>query len=113
MKIPMFERDQINDPSCGVPRITFTQLVLNGSPTYKGEFPWLVAMFNSKGPELAFQCGATLISKTRVISAAHCTFYGTEPLTIRSVSIVKEHANEYKKGGGRLLLKIITFFLIR
>ena len=54
---------------CGVSIVGPLPLVYNGRPTEKGEWPWLVAMFvKSKSAGLQFQCGASLLSTTIVLT---------------------------------------------
>ncbi|KAJ9600581.1 hypothetical protein L9F63_026280, partial [Diploptera punctata] len=54
---------------CGVSVRGPLPLVYNGLPTDKGEWPWLVAMFiKSKTASLQFQCGASLLSRTIVLT---------------------------------------------
>lgn len=61
----------MNDESCGVSLVT-NQLIAKGESVAKGQFPWLVAIFmvRNLGPE--FLCGGNLISRTHVLTAAHC-----------------------------------------
>lgn len=47
-------------------------LITYGQPTLEGEFPWHAALYHAKGIDLAYICGASLISKSHVISVAHC-----------------------------------------
>ncbi|CAB3365307.1 Hypothetical predicted protein [Cloeon dipterum] len=56
---------------CGIPVAT-NQLVVNGNSLRRGSWPWLAAIFVTTGTGQRFQCGATLISKQHVITAAHC-----------------------------------------
>jgi secreted trypsin-like serine protease len=49
-------------------------LIIGGEPNSRGQWPWLIAVFTQIGPQVTFTCGATLISKTAAITAAHCYF---------------------------------------
>lgn len=59
----------VGDQTCGV-KIKATGLIVNGSESKANEWPWLVALKTL--PMRTFFCGGTLISETRVITAAHC-----------------------------------------
>ncbi|XP_075983751.1 serine protease gd-like isoform X2 [Anticarsia gemmatalis] len=58
-------------------------LIYNGSPYTRGDLPWLVAIYKSKGGTLSFICGGTLISNRHVITAAHCMQLRTELSSIK------------------------------
>lgn len=47
-------------------------LITYGQETHEGEFPWHAALYHAKGIDLAYICGASLISKYHVITVAHC-----------------------------------------
>lgn len=51
-------------------------LVTRGAAAARGRWPWLVALFKKLGRRdqlgLNFECGATLVSRKHVITAAHC-----------------------------------------
>ena len=57
--------------------------IVGGQQAAPGEFPWQVALISAGGPpEVGQFCGGTLVSATRVVTAAHCTA-GATPADIR------------------------------
>ncbi|XP_063710167.1 serine protease gd-like [Culicoides brevitarsis] len=61
-----------NNDDCGIATLAGNPLIYNGSPTTRGEFPWLVVIYVKKTRGLEFQCGGTLISDQVILTAAHC-----------------------------------------
>lgn len=59
----------LGDHTCGV-KIKASALIVNGSESKANEWPWLAAL--RELPTRTFFCGGTIISETRVITAAHC-----------------------------------------
>ncbi|XP_055840657.1 uncharacterized protein LOC129908281 [Episyrphus balteatus] len=66
-----------NDPQngqCGVSNV-FTNRVVGGVQARKGAYPWMAALGYiepAQGNVLKFLCSGSLISRTHVITAAHC-----------------------------------------
>lgn len=56
--------------NCGVKK-NVNYLIMNGSNTKKGEWPWYAAVF-LKENQGTFICGGTLINRDFVLTAAHC-----------------------------------------
>jgi secreted trypsin-like serine protease len=54
--------------------LPITPLIIGGEPYSRGQWPWLIAVHTQVGAQVYFRCGATLISKTAAITAAHCFF---------------------------------------
>lgn len=63
------------DYPCGLVNIA-VPLITHGASTSKGQWPWHVALYRAEGINLNFNCGATLVSKNKVITAAHCVTTG-------------------------------------
>lgn len=57
---------------CGKPVAGTVALVVGGTPSFRGEFPWLAALFLRRTKSLSFHCGGTLISDKVIVTAAHC-----------------------------------------
>ena len=47
-------------------------LITHGHATHEGQFPWHVALYHSRGIDLTYICGASLISTSHVLTVAHC-----------------------------------------
>lgn len=55
------------DYPCGQVNIA-VPLITHGIVTSKGQWPWHVALYKTEGANLNFNCGATLVSKNKVIT---------------------------------------------
>ena len=51
----------------------FTTRIVGGRPADPDEWPWLAALIRKGSSGSGQYCGATLISNTHVLTAAHCT----------------------------------------
>ncbi|XP_076254544.1 limulus clotting factor C-like isoform X1 [Rhynchophorus ferrugineus] len=71
-------------PPCGTIASHAIPLIRFGQSTVPGQWPWHVALYYSKGLELVYTCGGTLISEDFVLTAAHCT---TKPRTNLAVNV--------------------------
>lgn len=60
-----------NYATCGV-RNKFVALIHHGIEVNKGDWPWIVAVYKRINNSDNYICGATLISKKSVVTAAHC-----------------------------------------
>jgi len=58
--------------SCGANKKRFQTRIVGGRPADPEEWPWLAALIHKQGRGSGQYCGATLISDTHVITAAHC-----------------------------------------
>ncbi|CAH0595236.1 unnamed protein product [Chrysodeixis includens] len=47
-------------------------LVVNGTPTLEGQWPWQIALYQTQTVDNKYICGGTLVSHRHVITAAHC-----------------------------------------
>ncbi|KAF2882846.1 hypothetical protein ILUMI_23358 [Ignelater luminosus] len=68
----------IQGESCGTVKIPARPLITYGQSTTEGEWPWHAALYRSKGLDLQYICGGSLISPKHIITAAHCV---TKPKT--------------------------------
>ncbi|XP_018571207.1 chymotrypsin-C-like [Anoplophora glabripennis] len=66
-------------PNCGTTVPRNTSIPFKDGDTWRGQWPWHAALYRSKGANLVYICGATLITEQHVIAPAHCvTRYHTK-----------------------------------
>lgn len=68
----------IDKETCGIVVARPRPLITHGEATHEGEFPWHAAIYHSKGVNLNYICGASLIGTRHLLTAAHCV---TKPRT--------------------------------
>ncbi|XP_028172298.1 serine protease 44-like isoform X2 [Ostrinia furnacalis] len=92
---PMFDEGNNNKPQvqCGSvvkqnPKI-LNPLIVNGVPTYEGQWPWQVALYQTQTVDNKYICGGTLVSERHIVTAAHCvTQKGSNRLTDKNTLTV-------------------------
>lgn len=78
---------------CGRVPKEYTPLVFGGQSISKGEWPFVAALHHYVGSSLKFKCGATIVSKTTIISAAHCFYDNRRRLNAEDVLAFMGHWN--------------------
>ena len=66
--------------SCGVKQ---SERIVNGKPASANEYPWMAAMIPANGGGIF--CGASIISNSWILTAAHCFKYLTKPSEINVI----------------------------
>ncbi|EDW81667.2 uncharacterized protein Dwil_GK10898 [Drosophila willistoni] len=74
---PVFQPSFTTSPNafrgCGI-QGRVTPFIHNGTPFPRGGYPWLAAIYHTERFALDFKCGGSLVSRTQVITAAHCVY---------------------------------------
>ncbi|XP_058450835.1 serine protease gd-like [Malaya genurostris] len=66
---------QSSDYVCGKTSSSLNRLSINGELVSKGQFPWIVPLFDRTQPRSPkYFCGSTIITKKYLITAAHCVY---------------------------------------
>lgn len=81
------------DLGCGRIPNPFTPLIFGGSSISKGDWPFIAALHHYALGSLKFKCGATIISRTTIISAAHCFYNRRQRLGAEDVLAFIGHFN--------------------
>ncbi|XP_025407941.1 serine proteinase stubble-like isoform X2 [Sipha flava] len=89
---------QLSAGSCGEVKLA-VPLVTAGQSTHRGQWPWHVALYLIEGINLSYHCGGSLVSKNKVITAAHCVTNRVNDFVLNSSKIVvylgKYHQLQY------------------
>ncbi|XP_062549584.1 venom protease-like [Armigeres subalbatus] len=69
-----------SDQHCGLRKISARSLIVGGSDTYAGEWPWHAAVFHvgDEGRSKEYKCGGTLINGSFILTTASCARYGVD-----------------------------------
>ncbi|XP_072382323.1 uncharacterized protein [Diabrotica undecimpunctata] len=70
IKKPLLEKQP--RVGCGTVALKPKAFIAYGQDTTPGQWPWHAAVYHTKGITLMYICGASLISQTHVLIAAHC-----------------------------------------
>lgn len=54
---------------CGLKSTDATPLIINGKATKKGEYPWMIGLYNEAKSHI---CGGSMITPEITLTAAHC-----------------------------------------
>lgn len=75
---------------CGLPRHGPTGLIVRGENAKKGKWPWHVAVFHKQQSSTTYVCGGTIISRTHVLTAAHCVLHHSANYPLSSSNVIIE-----------------------
>ncbi|XP_049839668.1 uncharacterized protein LOC126284636 isoform X1 [Schistocerca gregaria] len=88
---------------CGTVTTQATPLVTNGQRTTRGQWPWHAALYQSKNIDLSYKCGGSLISRSTVVTAAHCVTTRPTDRPVEADSLLifvgKYHLKLWSEGG--------------
>ncbi|XP_029343478.1 serine proteinase stubble isoform X2 [Acyrthosiphon pisum] len=96
--------------SCGEVKMV-VPLVTSGQSTKRGQWPWHVALYLIEGINLSYHCGGSLVSKNKVITAAHCVTQKLNDAVFNSTKLVvylgKYHQLQYSDELGVQIKQVI------
>lgn len=81
------------DIGCGRIAKTFTALAFGGSKIRRGDWPFVTAIHYYKENSFSFRCGGTVISRTAVITAAHCFYIRKSRIKAEDIIVFLGHFN--------------------
>lgn len=87
---------ELSSASCGNVKtaLEIRSLIFGGEEVKRGEWPWLVAVFQIDiGFGTSFACGGNLVSKRAVITAAHCVKSASKTYQSHEISLSMGHHN--------------------
>ncbi|XP_046972750.1 CUB and peptidase domain-containing protein 2-like isoform X2 [Vanessa cardui] len=78
------------DKFCGRRKINreHTELIVSGSASKGGNWPWHAAIYRIHRLSLQYICGGSLISKLLILTAAHCVTINEAPVNHESLGVV-------------------------
>ncbi|XP_076641281.1 proclotting enzyme [Halictus rubicundus] len=80
--------DYETQQQCGLSNSsTINYLIAGGAKTSPGQYPWLAAIFLDLVPRYEFHCAGSLVTKTHVITAAHCFRYKNTSLPMGAMVV--------------------------
>lgn len=81
--------------SCGIVKTTLEirSLIFGGEEVKRGEWPWLVAIFQIDTFGTNFACGGNLISRKAVVTAAHCVKSTSKSYQLHEILLSMGHYN--------------------
>ncbi|XP_046385994.1 uncharacterized protein LOC124155875 isoform X2 [Ischnura elegans] len=93
----------VDGVACGRIDVQPTPLITYGQRTSRGQWPWHAAIYQSKGTDLSYICGGSLIGKRTVLTAAHCVSrrYIDRPVDPETLVVYlgKYHLKLWSEGG--------------
>lgn len=98
-------RTQTTSDVCGKPVLT-TPLIFGGNEVARGQFPWLTALYRKKRKgSTEFKCGATLVARNAVITAAHCVKFDSYIMTPNELVIIvgKHNLDDFSEYGSQTM----------
>ncbi|KAF2882841.1 hypothetical protein ILUMI_23353 [Ignelater luminosus] len=73
-------------------------LIIYGQTTREGEFPWHAALYHTERTDLTYLCGASLVSRYHVITAAHCVTLRRSQKPLNLENLIVYLGKYYLKG---------------
>ncbi|XP_071443129.1 uncharacterized protein [Hetaerina americana] len=97
------QTELVDGVACGRIEVQPSPLITYGQRTARGQWPWHAAIYQSKGTDLSYICGGSLIGKRAILTAAHCVSrrYIDRPVDPESLVVYlgKYHLKLWSEGG--------------
>lgn len=85
----------LSSDTCGTVKtaLEIRSLIFGGEEVKRGEWPWLVAIFQIDTFGTSFACGGNLVSKRAVVTAAHCVKSASKSYQPHEILLSMGHHN--------------------